>query len=407
KATVAAPLRRKLVWISILYFASGFPYGVFAELLPTYFRTRGVSLVDIGIVSALGFAWTLKFLWAPLVDRVGTRKGWIMASQLALAAVLVLIAPMDASDVSTRLWVLLGALAVLSATQDIAIDAYGIELLETREYGAANGVRVTAYRVALIAAGGLFVALAGSLGWIAVLFGCAAVMVILAAITFIVPAPVVEREVSLNAAHELRLAVWNPMRSLLARPGMAGVVLFVLVFKLGDVALTPMIRPFWVDSGYSPEQIGLVIGTIGMLATVAGALARGAFTTRWGTFTVLWGLGLTQAISNLGYWLAAARGATKPFMYSAALIEQFTNGLGTAAFLAFLMSLCERRYAATQYALLSAMFVLGRTIASYMSGYGAENFGYATYFLLTFVLAFPAFALLPFVRRATREVEAG
>lgn len=403
----AAPLRRKLVWISILYFASGFPYGVFAELLPTYFRTRGVSLVDIGIVSALGFAWTLKFLWAPLVDRVGTRKGWIMASQVAIAVVLFLLAPMDASDVTTRLWLILGALAVLSATQDIAIDAYGIELLDTREYGAANGVRVTAYRVALIAAGGAFVALAGRIGWTAVLFGAAIVMIALALITLVIPSPKVEREAAESAAGELRLAVWNPLRSLLSRPGMAGVLLFVLIFKLGDVALTPMIRPFWVDSGYSPEQIGLVIGTVGMLATVAGALVGGGFTTRWGTFTALWMLGLTQALSNLGYWLAAARGAPMALMYSAAIVEQFTNGLGTAAFLAFLMSLCEKRYAATQYAVLSAVFVLGRTLASYMSGYGAQNFGYESYFLLTFAIAFPAFALLPFVRRALDASPAG
>src|SRR5690606_29814615 len=180
---------------------------------------------------------------------------------------------------------------------------------------------------------------------------------------------------------------------------MAGVVLFVLVFKLGDVALTPMIRPFWVDSGYSPEQIGLVIGTIGMLATVAGALAGGAFTTRWGTFTALWVLGLTQALSNLGYWLAAARGATKRLMYSAAIIEQFTNGLGTAAFLAFLMSLCEKRYAATQYALLSAIFVLTRSLASMASGRTTEILRYSDSFLFTFFLALPAFLLLPYGRK--------
>src|SRR5690606_30015161 len=157
------------------------------------------------------------------------------------------------------------------------------------------------------AAGGAFVALAGRIGWTAVLFGAAIVMIALALITLVIPSPKVEREAAESAAGELRLAVWNPLRSLLSRPGMAGVLLFVLIFKLGDVALTPMIRPFWVDSGYSPEQIGLVIGTVGMLATVAGALVGGGFTTRWGTFTALWMLGLTQALSNLGYWLAAAR----------------------------------------------------------------------------------------------------
>lgn len=398
-----APLRRKLTWISVLYFASGFPYGVFAELLPTYFRTQGVSLTDIGLITALGFAWTFKFLWAPVVDRVGSRKAWIIATQLLIAGVLVVLAPLDAAAGGPLLWLLIGTLAVLSATQDVAIDAYGIELLEPREMGAANGVRVTAYRVALIAAGGLFVALAGRIGWTPVLLGTAVLMLAVAGVTALLPSPRLERERSTSVADEVRKAVWNPLGSLLGRPGMLAVIPFVLLFKLGDFALTPMIRPFWVDMGYTPEQIGVVLGTVGMLATVAGALLGGALTTRWGTFTALWSLGLLQALSNLGYWLAASQAAPMPLMYTAAIVEQFTGGLGTAAFLAFLMSLCEKRYAATQYAVLSAIFVLSRTLASAVSGFGAERMGYAPYFLLTFAVAFPAFALLPLVRHAARE----
>lgn len=397
--TAPAPLRRKLVWISILYFASGFPYGVFAELLPTYFRMYGISLTEIGLVSGLGFAWALKFLWAPMVDRVGTRKKWIVGTQVCLAVVLVMLSPLDASSVSPATWVILGALAILSATQDVAIDAYSIELLERREMGAANGIRVTAYRLALIASGGLFVALAGSLGWRIVLLGCAGVMVVTALITLALPSPAILREKSVSVAQELRLAVWDPLRTLLSRPGMIGVLPFVLIFKLGDVALTPMVRPFWVDGGYSAEQIGTVVGTLGMVATVVGALTGGALTTRLGTFTALWSLGALQALSNLGYWLAAVQGATAPYMYTAAMVEQFTNGLGTAAFLAFLMALCDKRYAATQYALLSAIFVLTRSLASMASGRTTEILGYSDYFLFTFFLALPAFLLLPYVRK--------
>ena len=401
--TKPTPTRKKLLWISVLYFASGFPYGVFAELLPTYFRINGISLTEIGLVSGLGFAWALKFLWAPMVDRLGTRKRWIVGTQLLLAGVLVLLAPLDAATVSPTTWLILGALAVLSATQDVAIDAYSIELLDRREMGAANGIRVTAYRVALIASGGLFVALAGSIGWPAVLLACAAVMVLTALVTLVLPSPAILRERSVSVAQELRLAVWDPLRNLLYRPGMLGVLPFVLIFKLGDVALTPMVRPFWVDGGYSAEQIGTVVGTIGMLATVLGALAGGALTTRLGTFTALWSLGALQALSNLGYWLAAVQGATPPYMYGAALVEQFTNGLGTAAFLAFLMTLCDKRYAATQYALLSAIFILTRSLASMASGRTTEILGYSDYFLFTFFLALPAFLLLPYVRKAVAE----
>ncbi len=394
-----APLRRKLVWIAALYFASGFPYGVFAELLPTYFRVRGVGLAEIGFVSTLGLAWTLKFLWAPLVDRTGTRKGWIIVSQLLLAAVLGTLALLDVSAISTLVWVLLAALVALSATQDVAIDAYSIELLDEREFGAANGVRVTAYRVALIAAGGGFVALGGRIGWGPVFAAAAALMLAIAALTATLPSPAIVRARVSGFAATLTDAVWNPLRSLLSRPAMWGALVFILLFKLGDFALSPMVRPFWIDSNYTPEQIGLVLGTVGVVATIGGALLGGALTTRWGVFTALWALGLTQALSNLGYWYAAREGATMPVMYGAAVIEQFTYGLGTAAFLAFLMSICEKRYAATQFALLTALFGLSRTLAGTVSGVGAEQMGYEAYFLLTFVLAFPGFLLLPFVRR--------
>ncbi len=399
----SAPLRRKLVWVAALSFASGFPYGVFVELLPTYFRVRDVGLAEIGAVAALGGAWTFKFLWAPLIDRTGTRKGWIIGSQLLLAVVLASLTTLDVSSISTTVWLLLAALVALSATQDVAIDAYTIELLDERELGAANGIRVTAYRVALIAAGGGFVALGGLIGWRPVFGAAAALMVAIAVMTATLPSPPVLRAHVSGFTATMKDAVWNPLQSLLSQRAMWGALIFILLFKLGDFALTPMVRPFWIDSGFSPEQIGLVLGTVGVLATIGGALLGGALTTRWGIFTALWALGLTQALSNLGYWLAARTGAPENLMYGAAIIEQLTYGLGTAAFLAFLMSVAEKRYAATQFALLTAIFGLSRTIAATVSGVGAERLGYESYFLLTFALAFPGFLFLPFARRVLRS----
>ena len=395
------PLRTKLAIVALLYFSQGLPFGVFDQLVPTFLRFEGVALADITeIVARLGLAWTLKFLWAPLVDQIGSRKAWIVGAQLLLAASLGAIAMVDVASVGPIVWLALAALTFLSATQDIAIDAYSIELLSEREYGAANGIRVTAYRVALIAAGGFLVILAGRTGWQPVFWVAAAIMLALAAATAMLPA--VQRPARAANAEEgalLERTFWRPLRTLAALPAFAATLVFALTFKAGDFALLVVTRPFWVDSGYSPEAIGFVLTTLGMIATIVGALVGGMLTTRWGIFRALWILGLVQALSNLAYWWAAVGGATRPLMYGAAAVEQFTNGLGTAAFLAFLMALCDRRYAATQYALLSALYGLGRSLVMDQAGRVTELLGYAPYFLVTFAAALPAFALLPWVRR--------
>jgi PAT family beta-lactamase induction signal transducer AmpG len=191
----------------------------------------------------------------------------------------------------------------------------------------------------------------------------------------------------------------DPLRELFTLPAVGAVLVFVLTFKLGDLSLIPMTKPFWVDRGFSTESIGGA-STVGIVAAIAGALVGGALTTRWGIFTALWALGLAQALSNLGYWTASRLAATEGVLYGTILLEQFTYGLGTAAFLSFLMSLCSKRYAATQYALLSALFRVGGTLAGAISGAITQDVGYSTYFFITFLLALPAFSLLPWVRKA-------
>jgi PAT family beta-lactamase induction signal transducer AmpG len=176
------------------------------------------------------------------------------------------------------------------------------------------------------------------------------------------------------------------------------VLLFVLLYKLGDASMGPMVKPFWLDRGLSIEEIGFVSTTLGVVASVAGALAGGLFASRYGIFHALWVLGLLQAMSNLGYAAVAAIPFGRSAIYGASLVESFTGGLGTAAFLAFLMHVCDREHAATQYALLSAIFGLTRSVAGGVSGFGVSQFGYAPYFLFTFALSFPAFAVLPWVR---------
>jgi MFS transporter, PAT family, beta-lactamase induction signal transducer AmpG len=390
-----AGLRTKLLWIAAFYFASGFPFGVVNNLVPIYFRDSGAELGDIArVIGYAGYAWTLKFLWAPLVDRFGTRKGWIIATQALLGVTVALLSLVDPRAAGILLVALLLAIAALSATQDITLDAYAIEILREREMGPANGVRVTAYRGSLLFAGGLLVALAAVTGWRWVFFVGAAVMLGIALLSVLAPAT--PRG---SARHE---PVWRPLVAFLGRRHLWAIILFALTFKLGDSAMQVMAETFLVDAGLTLPQIGL-LGTLAIGAVVGGALLGGVLIARWGTYRALWTLGAVQALSNLGYVLAASLAPSVWLIGGAKVFEYFTAGLGTAAFLTFLMSICEKRYAATQYALLSALYGFGRQTAISVSGDLTEGLGYATYFFLTFLLALPAFALLPWIRRVERQ----
>ncbi len=391
-------LRRMLLWIGLLYFAEGFPFGIVYDLLPVYFRSAGVSLRDIGLLSLLGLPWSLKVLWSPLVDRFGERRHWIAACQLGLAIVLVGLPLFPPGQLGWVLRALLLGLTTLSATQDVAIDAYTIGVVPRGLEGPANSVRVSAYRAALIVGGGGLVALAGMLPWRTLFWIGAGVFVLLAVVSWHMPRitiPVAERR-----------AFFAPLWHWLRRPYAIVVLVFILIYKLADASMGPMVKPFWIDRGLSPAEIGLISTTVGVLATIVGAVLGGIWINRKGIFNGLWALGLFQAISNLGYASVAQFDLPRGFLYAASVFESFSGGLGTAAFLSFLMNICEKEHAAVQYALLSALFGLSRSLAGGVSGLGAERLGYAHYFALTFLLAFPAFALLPWVKTWVRRPDA-
>ena len=405
---MSAPLttRVKLIWVAVLYFAEGLPFGLLFEACAVFFRAHGVSLKEIGLISLAGLPWTFKFLWAPAVDLWGKRRTWIVVCQGLLALDICVLLFSDPTQISNTTWILLIALAFFSATQDIAIDAYTIELLDEDEIGPANGIRVSTYRVALIFAGGIFVALAGLIGWQAAFGSAAALLAVSAVFTSQAPDLMRPRANTGQTAHwssELERVFIGPLRSFSQRPGILYVMLFILTFKLGDMALGPMVRPFWVDREFTPLQIGAVPGTVGVVTTILGALLGGKLTKSWGLFRALWILGAAQAASNLVYAAAAALPPSAPVMYTASVIESFCGGLGTAPFLAFLMHVCEKTRAATQYALLSALFGLTRSVSGAFSGVLTQSFGYAAYFTATFFLAWPAFLFLPWVRKWIKE----
>ena len=387
-----ARLGVRLGWVGALSFASGLPYFFFTETVPVWLAASGMSLAAIGLASGASLPWVLKFLWAPFVDRLGSRRQWIRVCLALLAVTTALLAGADPTRHGAQLAALLLLYVTLSATQDIAIDAYTIETTHGRELGVANSVRIGAYRGASFVSSALLVWIAARAGWHGGFLAGATVLGALALATLVLPSR------ARDTAHPPTLG--EPIQALLRRPGIWAVIVFALLFKLDISAMEPMTKPFWVARAFTLDQIA-ALTTGRLIATLAGATLGGIMATRLGIFHALWSLGLVQLLSSLGYAAAAAFATSKNAISAAALFENFAAGLGTAAFLAFLMSVCERRYAATQFALLSALFALSRWAVGLVSGILAQRMGYASYFFLTFMLGLPAFLLLPRIRSAS------
>ncbi|MCM2270730.1 MAG: MFS transporter [Thermoanaerobaculia bacterium] len=388
------PSRRLLAWVAVLYLAQGLPYGIASRVWPVYFRAHGVSLVEIGLLGLVSLPWSWKPLWAPLVDRFGPRRAWIAPALVAAAALVAAIGELPPA-VGPLLVALMLAFTFASATQDIAMDAWTVDAVRGRDLGPVNGLRAAAFRVAMIAAGGVALLVADRFGWRAAWLTLAAIFLALAAATSALPEP--RRERGLAGGRSMR----ELLRSFLAwllRPEMIPVVLFALLYKLGDQAMVRMIEPFWVDRGRSLAEIALVANTVGLALTIAGALVGGAFVARAGLYAGLLWLGLAQAATNLGYAAVAAFSWPPQALWIASAGENFAQGLGTAALLAFLTAACRPENAATEYALLSALFAFSREIAGALSGFGAERMGYAGFFAFTALLALPGLAILPWVR---------
>jgi MFS transporter, PAT family, beta-lactamase induction signal transducer AmpG len=400
----AAPeTKNKLGVVALLYFIQGAPAAILWEVLPVYFRLHGVSLRAIGGLRLLELPYSLKVLWSPLVHRYGDRRMWVLGCMLGIAAILFALPWIDVAGVGLLVLILVLAFTTLSATQDVAIDSYSVGLIAREEEGPANGVRASAYRVALVFIGGGLVFLAAALQW-SVLFNLAgAVFVALGLCSLFIP--------RLRLAETARQHWWQGFIGWAGTWRVIPLVAFVLTYKLGEFAIGPMVKPFWVDYGKAiwpvqedlMFQIGLFPTTFGIVLSVIGALVGGAFITRYGIFHAVWFLGLLQAGSNMGYsaveWLDLGRFG----LYTASMFESFSGGLGTAAFLAFLMNVCQKEHATVQYAFLSSVFSLTGRLIGGISGLGAEHYGYGNYFAITFLLSMPAYLLLPWVKPWIRE----
>lgn len=391
----------------ILGFASGLPLALTGGTLQAWATVADVSLQNIGFLTLVGSAYTLKFLWAPFVDRyapplLGRRRSWIFITQILLALFIAAMGLYSPGQHLGILALLAVMVAFLSATQDIAFDAYSTDVLRKEERAAGAATKVLGYRLAMIASGGLALIIADQwLGWNNMYFLMGAMMAVCSIATLLAPEP----EHVAQAPRSLAIAVVEPLVEFFRRRGAWTILLLIVLYKLGDAFAGALSTTFLLrGAGFSASEVGTVNKVFGLAATILGALAGGAFMARMGLYRSLLWFGILQAVSNFGYWLLAV---TPPHLFSMAVvvgIENLCGGMGTAAFVALLMALCKQEFSATQFALLSALSAVGRTyLAGPLTPPLVESLGWPGFFVVTVFIALPGLVLL---RMRRSEIEA-
>lgn len=396
RALAAAMRSWRTASVALQSFASGLPLGLVLFAIPDWLRSIGVDIRVIGIITLAQAPWSFKVLWAPLMDRwapagMGRRRGWIALAQVALFALTLALAGVGAHPDSP--WVvgaLALAIAVASATQDIAIDAYAVDVLRKEEQGVAVGARTALYRAAMLVAGTFAIWLAGTWGWPTVLTGLAVLYLPLLVVTRLSPEP----EVAVVAPRTLREAVWLPFLGMFSRHRALEILAFVVFYKLADNLASALVSPFLVDMGYDPVDRGFWRGNISTASIVAGTFVGGALTDVLGLGRSLWIFGLLQIVSNVGYVFVAGSPPNRPLLFGAVGFEAFTTGLGTGAFFVFLLRLTQKRFSATQYALFSSLFGIPRIVAGPVCGFLVDALGWSTFFWLTIASGIPGMVFL-------------
>lgn len=399
--TLRAIFSARMLIAALMGFASGLPLLLTGSVLQAWLKDGGVDLTRIGLFALVGLPYTLKFLWSPLFDRyavagLGRRRGWLILMQagLALALLGLSVARPEADDlVALSIAALL--VAFFSASQDIVVDAYRRESLSDLELGLGSAMYVNGYRVGMLLAGGGGLILADWLSFPETYRLLAVAMLACILVTVLAPEP----PLPAGRPRSLAEAVVLPFRDYFTREGAWLALAFILLYKLGDTMASAMTTPFYLDLGYTKTEIGAVVKLFGFWATLAGATLGGLWILRIGLGPALWVFGIGQMVSTLGFVVLAGLPPSVAALATVVAVENLTAGLGTAAFVGFMGALTDRRFTATQYALLSSLMGVPRVLASAPTGWLAQALGWSGFFLLCALIALPGLALLRWMRR--------
>lgn len=400
------PSRALLTLTLVMGFASGLPLALSSGTLQAWLTVENVDLKTLGWLTLLGLPYTYKFVWAPMLDRYrlplgswgGRRKGWLVFLLLAMAAVLFGMSQQTPGALASSLWGVAAfafALVLLSASFDIVFDAWRAESLSESQRGLGAAWSVVGYRLAMLTSGGLALMLADLyLGFGGVYLLMALLCLALAVVAAFLPEPS-----NAPAPRSLLRAVVDPFREFFSRDGALLILATIVLYKLGDAFAGSLSTAFLIrGAGFTPAEVGAVNKGVGLLATLIGGLAGGLLMSRIQLWTALLIFGLLQAVTNLGFWFLAAYPATLVGMTVVVLLENLAGGMGTAAFVALLMSLCDIRFTATQFALLSALASIGRVLVGPVAGITASDWGWAPFFLFSTAAALPGVVMIVVIR---------
>lgn len=386
---------RRMLMVVLSGFSSGLPLSLTSSTMQAWMKDAGVDLTTIGAFALVGIPYSLKFLWAPVLDRYtlpffGRRRGWIIVWQVFLAAMIAAMGLVDPKQNLGLLAVLAFLVAFGSASQDIVIDAWRTETLTPAEYGAGAGAQTIGYRAAMLVSGAVALALADALPWHTVYLLMAGTMALSIGYTLFAAEPVIDAKPPRTLAE----AAIFPLVEFLKRKGALENLAFIILYKLDVVMALALTTPFLQELGFTKTVIAGVNKGAGLAAVVAGTLVGGALLPKLGMKRALWIFGVMQGVATLSFLGLSVVGKSYALMVFAICADNFFSGMGTAAYAAFLMSLCNPKFTATQFALLSSLMALTRTVAAAPSGWLAEHLGWPMYFVLCTLAMIPGLALL-------------
>jgi len=395
-------LSGKMPLMFVLGFASGIPLALTGSTLAAWMVREGMDIKTIGLFSLVGLPYAFKFLWSPLMDRfvppfMGRRRGWMLITQIALIITISAMGFFNPSSAPLLIAAMALSLAFFSASQDIVLDAYRTEYLKPEERGAGVGVWIMGYRIAILISGGLALILSDYVSWKMVYIIMGLFMIIGCIATVVAPEPLKTNPTpeTIEPPKSLYEAAVFPFMEFFRRPGAFEVLLFIILYKLGDIAAAQMTTPYILGYiGFSGTELGTVYKGFGMAATIAGALIGGAVMSRWPLKRSLFVFGVLQGVSILTFILLEFTGRQIWALAVVIGLENFCAGMGTSAYTAFLMGLCNRKFTATQYALLSSLMAVGRYVTGAPTGYLADAVGWVMFFVICTALALPGLLLL-------------